>query len=140
MLNRRVLVASLAAAVMALTGRAKAALEQSWRVFVEAAFVMKKQAVESGDQAYGAVVVRGDEIVGYGPSRVVIKNDHTAHAEREAIRDAQARLGRSDLSDCAMYSTSRPCSECEQAAAQVRLSRMYAGVNATDLGPPRVAR
>ena len=62
-----------------------------------------------GDQPYGAVVVKDGRIIGYGPSRVVLKKDATAHAEREAIREAQARLGTTDLSGCVLYSTSRPC-------------------------------
>jgi tRNA(Arg) A34 adenosine deaminase TadA len=83
------------------------------------------------------VVVRGREVVGFGPSRVVLKRDETAHAEREAIRDAQARLGRSDLSDCVMYSTSRPCRDCERSAAGARIARMYVGAEAADAGAPR---
>ena len=61
---------------------------------------MQDEAVRAGDQAYGAVVVKDGRIIGFGPSRVVLKKDWTAHAEREAIREAQARLGRSDLSGC----------------------------------------
>ncbi len=98
---------------------------------------MKQDAVAAGDQAYGAVVVRAGEIVGFGPSRVIAKKDATAHAEREAIRDAQAKLNRSDLSDCAMYSSSRPCSACERVAAEARLARMYYGPDATEGGVPR---
>ncbi len=54
---------------------------------------MRDEAVRTGDQAYGAVVVKDGRIIGFGPSRVVLKNDASAHAEREAIREAQARLG-----------------------------------------------
>jgi len=120
-----------------LAGRARAEADHAHRAFVEQAFAMQRRAVESGDQPFGAVVVRGGIVVGYGPSRVVLKNDITAHAEREAMRDAQTRLGRQDLSDCVMYSTSPPCSDCRRAAAQAGLSRMYAGMDATDLGPAR---
>src|SRR6188474_14167 len=72
--------------------------------FVAAAFRMREQAVAAGDQAYGAVVVRTGEIVGWGPSRVRQNGEWLGHAEREAMRDAQRRLARSDLSDCVMYS------------------------------------
>lgn len=37
------------------------------QTFVSAAFRMKDQAAAAGDQAYGAVVVRESEIVGWGP-------------------------------------------------------------------------
>jgi len=92
--------------------------------------------VLAGDQAYGAVVVKDGRIVGFGPSRVVLKKDWTAHAEHEAIRDAQFRLGR-DLSGCLLYSSSRPCPACEAAAFEAKITRMYFGADASDAGAPR---
>jgi tRNA(adenine34) deaminase len=105
--------------------------------FIAAAFEMKEQAVRAGDQAYGAVVVRDGEIVGWGPSRVRQHGEWGGHAEREAMRDAQRRLARTELSDCVMYSTSRPCSVCEREAAKLGLARMYFGSDGTDAGTPR---
>lgn len=136
-LTRRSAIPALASVAALFPTGVRAAADPARQSFIDWAFAMKRQATESGDQPYGAVVVRAGEIVGYGPSRVVLKNDTSAHAEREAMRDAQASLGRNDLSDCVMYSTSRPCAACEQAAAEARLSRMYAGMDAADLGPPR---
>ena len=107
------------------------------RDFVAAAARMREQAVAAGDQAYGAVVVRDNAIVGWGPSRVRQNGEWNGHAEREAMRDAQRRLSRDNLSDCVMYSTSPPCGSCERAAAQVKLARMYYGPDATDAGAPR---
>ena len=98
---------------------------------------MKDDAVRAGDQPFGAVVVKDGRIVGFGPSRVVLKKDETAHAEREAIRDAQARLSRSGLSGAILYSSSRPCSACEAAAAQANIARMIHGREASDAGRPR---
>jgi tRNA(Arg) A34 adenosine deaminase TadA len=131
-----VLVA-IATAVAALPTRAWALSDRKVRRFVEQAFEMKRLAEQAGDQPYGAVIVRDEEIVGLAPSRVIIKNDWTAHAEREAIRDARVRLGSSDLSGCVIYSTSRPCSECETAAARAKIARMFYGADAADAGAPR---
>ena len=133
---RRHFLTGLAAIVATLMGRATAAPDPR-SGFVDRAFAMKKQAIESGDQPFGAVVVHGREVVGFGPSRVVLMRDESAHAEREAIRDAQARLGRSDLAGCVMYSTSRPCRDCERAAADAGIARMYVGAEAVDAGVPR---
>jgi tRNA(adenine34) deaminase len=135
--TRRFVLGGTVGVVVGLTTRAVAAPTDAQRAFIAAAFAAKDEAVRAGDQAYGAVVVQNDRIVGYGPSRVITRKDITAHAEREALRDAQARLQRADLSDCVMYSTSRPCSACEQAAAEARLARMFYGEQATDAGPPR---
>jgi tRNA(Arg) A34 adenosine deaminase TadA len=134
--TRRSALALLAVAGAALVGRARAAPAEH-REFVAAAFRMRDEAVRAGDQAYGAVVVKDGRIIGFGPSRVVLKKDWTAHAEREAIREAQARLGRADLVGCILYSSSRPCSACERAAAGANIDRMIFGSEATDAGKPR---
>jgi tRNA(adenine34) deaminase len=123
--------------VLASLGAVAATRASAANEFVAAAFRMKEQAIAAGDQAYGAVIVQAGAIVGWGPSRVRELGEWVGHAERVAMRDAQRRLGRDDLSGCAMYSTSRPCASCERAAAQAKLARMYYGPDATDAGAPR---
>jgi tRNA(Arg) A34 adenosine deaminase TadA len=135
--TRRSVMIMTAVALLGVVTRAKAAAPPEHRHFIDAAFKMKDEAVALGDQPYGAVVVRDGRIIGYGPSRVVLKRDSTAHAEREAIREAQARLGSRDLAGCLLYSTSRPCAACERAAAEAHIARMIHGPEAIDAGPPR---
>jgi tRNA(adenine34) deaminase len=139
-ITRRALLPLIAvfASRRAVVKAAAEPLDERRSFFVEAAFAMRRLAERSGDQPYGAVVVRGDDIVGWGPSRVVVDKNWDAHAERVALKDAQVRLGRTHLSDCVMYSTSRPCGICEQAAAAAGLARMYYGPDATDAGIPRM--
>lgn len=103
----------------------------------EAAAAMKRLALSWGDQAYGAVLVLDDHVVGEGPSRVIKHGDPNAHAEREAIRDAQRRLKRAKLDGSILYSTSRPCAACEAAAAAAGVSRMIFGDTLQDAGVPR---
>ena len=134
--SRRAFLAVSCIGVAALSNRANAASAEH-RAFIAEAFRMRDEAVRAGDQAYGAVVVKDGRIIGFGPSRVVSKKDWTAHAEREAIREAQARLGRADLSGCLLYSSSRPCSACEAAAFEAKIARMYFGADAADGGEPR---
>jgi tRNA(Arg) A34 adenosine deaminase TadA len=104
---------------------------------IAAAFRMKQEAIETCDQPYGAVVARDGRVLGWGPSRVVAKRDPAAHAEREAIRAAQAALGSNDLAGCLLYSTSRPCHACERAAADANITRMLYGPQGLDAGRPR---
>lgn len=133
-LSRRSMIAG-AAAWGAFHREAQA---QTQRDFIAAAFEARRQAIAAGDQPYGAVVVLADKVVGFGPSRVVVTRNNDAHAEREAIRDAQARLGRSDLAGAILYSTSRPCALCEAAAARAGIARMLHGEEPTDAGAPRL--
>ncbi len=105
--------------------------------FMARAMDLRQRATDSGDQAFGAVVVRDGRIVGQAPSRVIVNRDPTAHAEMEAIRDAARRLETNDLSGCVIYSTSRPCRMCETAGYWANLARTYSGEAITDNGRPR---
>jgi tRNA(adenine34) deaminase len=120
-------------AFVASGSRASEVPDRRW---YEAAETMKRLAQSWGDQPYGAVLVLEGAIVGEGPSRVVKLGDPTAHAEREAIRDAQRRLGRKALTGSVLYSTSRPCRQCEAAAAEADVSRMIHGAALVDAGRP----
>jgi tRNA(adenine34) deaminase len=122
-------------AIAALEPRANG-LEPDRRWY-DAALAMERLARSSGDQPYGAVLVAAGTLVGSGPSRVVQLGDATAHAEAEAIRDAQRRLGRTDLAGSVLYSTSRPCRACESAAARAKVARMFYGPELRDAGAPR---
>ena len=106
--------------------------------FAARASDMRRLAIERGDQAFGAVVVKDGRIVGEGVSAVVTDRDPTAHAEMQAIRDAARRLGTSDLSGCELYGTSRACPMCASAAYWARVSRMFHGDGPTDDGSPRL--
>lgn len=132
--------AMLAAAALAASSLARAAgtpvaseTQARWYRMAES---MKRLAESWGDQPYGAVLVLDGEVVGWGPSRVVLDRDPDAHAERVAIRDAQHRLGRASLGGSILVSTSRPCSLCEAAAASAGVSRMIHGPALADAGPP----
>ena len=73
---------------------------------------------------FGAVVTRGDAVVGEGWNQVVERHDPTAHAEVIAIRDAAARLGTHDLSDCVLYTSCEPCPLCLAAVYWARIPRV----------------
>jgi tRNA(adenine34) deaminase len=107
------------------------------RRWYEAAESMRRLALSWGDQPYGAVLVTRDGLVGEGPSRVTKNADPDAHAEREAIRQAQRLLNTLDLAGAVLYSTSRPCRLCEAAAARAGVSRMFFGPDMVDAGAPR---
>ncbi len=91
------------------------------------AVALSLQNIEEGGGPFGAVVVKGEEIVGVGINRVTANNDPTAHAEVMAIRDAAARLERFDLSDCVIYTSCEPCPMCLGAIYWARIKKVYYG-------------
>lgn len=137
--RRRALAGAGAMAFAGITAAraTEARMNEPQRRWYEAAEAMRQLALSWGDQSYGAVVVLDGALVGEGPSRVVKNADLDAHAEREAIRDAQRRLGRKDLAGSVLYSTSRPCRPCEAAAHAAGVARMIFGPALDDAGAPR---
>lgn len=113
------------------------AAEAPLRDAMRRAEALRDDALRAGDQPFGAVVLRGEVIVGAAPSRVITTTDPTAHAEMEAIRYAARRLRTRDLSGCVLVSTSRPCRMCEAAAGWAGISRMVYGESLTEVGAPR---
>lgn len=74
---------------------------------------------------FGCIVVKGDEIVGWGNNKVTSSNDPTAHAEITAIRDACRHLNTYQLTDCEIYSSCEPCPMCMGAIYWARPKALY---------------
>ncbi|CAM6126546.1 unnamed protein product [Calypogeia fissa] len=79
---------------------------------------------------FGAVVVKGDEIVAQCHNMVLKTVDATAHAEVTAVREACKKLGRYDLSDCEIYASCEPCPMCFGAIHVSKIKRLVYGTEA----------
>jgi tRNA(Arg) A34 adenosine deaminase TadA len=102
-------------------------LEQK-QAYMREAIQLSVEEMEKGNGGpFGAVVVRGGEIVARGFNNVLASNDPTAHAEVEAIRKAAQALGSFDLSDCELYTSCEPCPMCLGAIYWARLRKVYYG-------------
>src|SRR5258707_2520947 len=76
---------------------------------------------------FGAIVVKGNKIVGRGCNQVTSGNDPTAHAEIVAIRDACKRLKTFCLDDCDLYTSCEPCPMCLSAIYWARIRSVFYG-------------
>jgi tRNA(Arg) A34 adenosine deaminase TadA len=81
---------------------------------------------------FGAMVVRGSEIIAEGVNRVTQTNDPTAHAEVTAIREACKKLQSFELKGCEIYTSCEPCPMCLGAIYWARPDRVYFGNTAED--------
>ena len=135
--KRRLLCLGIATAFAPRAGFAQAGSHPQRRWY-EHAELMRQRAMASGDQPFGAVLVATNGVVAEGPSRVVTESNPDSHAERVAIREARRLWGTEGLAGAVLYSTSRPCRVCEQAAAQAGVIRMYFGPQLLDAGAPRL--
>ena len=78
-------------------------------------------ALEENEVPIGAVIVRGDRVIGAGHNQRETLKDPTAHAEMIAITQAAESLGSWRLEGCALYVTLEPCAMCAGAIVQARI-------------------
>jgi tRNA(Arg) A34 adenosine deaminase TadA len=106
---------------------------QSNPEFMEKAIALATENVLSGKGGpFGAVIVRGGEIIATGVNTVTAANDPTAHAEVNAIRNACATLGTFQLNGCQIYTSCEPCPMCLAASYWARLDAIFYGSVAAD--------
>lgn len=86
-----------------------------------------RRAAAMGEVPIGAVVVRGEEVVGRGHNRREMDGDPLAHAELLAIREAARACAGWRLTGCTMYATLEPCPMCAGALVASRIERLVYG-------------
>ncbi|GMU69312.1 MAG: tRNA-specific adenosine deaminase [Steroidobacteraceae bacterium] len=95
--------------------------------FMQRALALAQQAEACGEVPVGAVLVRGDAIVGEGFNRPISACDPSAHAEIEALRAAGRALENYRLEDTTLYVTLEPCLMCAAAIVHARVRRVVFG-------------
>lgn len=94
---------------------------------MELALAEARLALEHGDVPIGAVLVDADgRVVGRGHNRREERGDPTAHAEIEALRDAEHFDGWR-REGTTLYVTLEPCPMCMGALVNARVARVVYG-------------
>jgi tRNA(adenine34) deaminase len=97
--------------------------------FMAVAIEEARKALRAGERPFGAVVVRGEEIIAQSYSVVESSGDPTAHAETMAIRAATAHLKTRSLKGCTLYSSCEPCPMCAGAMFASQLDHVIIGAS-----------
>ncbi len=100
--------------------------------FMKMAIELANENIDNGGGPFGAVIVKGDEVVATGVNRVTANNDPTAHAEVNAIREACQKLNTFDLSGCELYTSCEPCPMCLGAIYWAHIDKIYYGATKAD--------
>lgn len=95
--------------------------------FMRRALELARTAAERGEVPVGALVVRGETVLGEGANAPIRGHDPTAHAEIVALRAAAARISDYRLNDCTLYVTLEPCIMCASALVHARVRRVVFG-------------
>jgi tRNA(adenine34) deaminase len=88
---------------------------------------LAQRAAGNGDVPIGAVVARGDEVLGEAGNERELRRDPTAHAEVLALQEAAKRLGGWRLLETTIYVTLEPCPMCAGAITLARVPRLVYG-------------
>jgi tRNA(adenine34) deaminase len=96
-------------------------------VMMRRALELAEAAAEHGDVPIGAVVARGEEVLGQAGNERELRRDPTAHAEVLALRQASERMGGWRLLDTVLYVTLEPCPMCAGAISLARVPRLVFG-------------
>lgn len=105
--------------------------------YMDEALRLAQEAAEEGEVPVGCVIVRGDEIVGRGRNCREAGKSALAHAELEAIAQANALLGGWRLWECTLYVTLEPCPMCAGAIINARIPRVVYGASDEKFGACR---
>ncbi|WP_033344410.1 nucleoside deaminase [Catenuloplanes japonicus] len=102
------------------------------REFLDLAVAAAVTNVHEGGGPFGALVMRGGEVVATGVNQVTATLDPTAHAEVVAIRAACRALGTFKLEGCVLVSSCEPCPLCLAAALWARVDRVVYAADRDD--------
>ena len=91
----------------------------------EAIRLSREKMREGAGGPFGAIIVRGNEIIARGWNQVTSSNDPTAHAEVTAIRQACDHLKNFHLEDCEIYTSCEPCPMCLSAIYWARIKNVF---------------
>ena len=105
---------------------------QSEKEFMALAIAKAQDGIVAGQSPFGAIIVRGTDVVAATHNTVWRDTDPTAHAEVNCIRCAAAALKLIDLSGCEMYSTCEPCPMCLAAIHWSKIDRVVFGATIAD--------
>jgi len=92
--------------------------------FMKQALQEAREGLDQSGIPIGSVLVKDNEIIARGHNRRVQKNDPTAHAEIECIRNAGRDV---ELHKCTIYSTLMPCPMCAEAIILANIPIVVAG-------------
>lgn len=93
-------------------------------VFFKYAIDEAKMGLKEGGIPIGSILVRNGKVIGRGHNMRVQKNDPTAHAEIECLRNS-GRIG--TYTQTVLYSTLMPCYLCAGAIVQFGIRKVIVG-------------
>lgn len=104
-------------------------MKQTDEQFMKKAIEMAKQAREEGNEPFGAILVKDDEIAMIGENQINSLCDPTHHAEIGLIRKFCSEQNIFDLSEYTLYTSCEPCVMCSGGMVWANLGKVVYSVS-----------
>jgi tRNA(adenine34) deaminase len=133
--NRRYLLsAALGAAVLPIATSATARAKQEPATEEDERFMgLAIEEASKGDYPFGAVIVRGGEVLARGRNLTMREQDPTAHGEMVAIRDFLRARGSEEFKGTTLYTSGESCPMCAGAIIWCGIPRVVYGASIAEL-------
>jgi len=102
-------------------------------IFMNEAIQEAKLALNEGNWPIGCVIVLDNKIISKAHNQVYSKNNKLAHAEIQALQEAQSILLQ-NKKKATLYTTYEPCPMCFGATILSRIKRVVSGINVDNSG------
>jgi tRNA(Arg) A34 adenosine deaminase TadA len=100
---------------------------------VERAIELAREAADRGDEPFGSVLVRGDEVVMEASNRVNTADDIRRHPELDLAMRAAQELTPAERAETVMYTSTEPCPMCAGGLRSTALGRVVYSVGADEV-------
>lgn len=101
---------------------------------MRAAFELARAAVDRGDNPFGSVLVRDDEVVMREANRVVTEDDVRRHPELHLAHRACRELTAEERAETVMYTSTEPCPMCAGGMRSAAFDRVVYSVGGDEIG------
>ena len=88
-----------------------------------------KKAENEGEVPVGAVLIKDGVLIAKAHNQPILKNDATAHAEIQLIRNGGKKQKNYRLNGTSLYVTLEPCAMCIGAIMHARIKRIIYGAH-----------
>ncbi|UBF29193.1 nucleoside deaminase [Kovacikia minuta CCNUW1] len=95
--------------------------------FIRTCIKLAQQAVEKGNQPFGACLVKNGEILLTAENTIHTNHDKTQHAEANLASHANRIFDLETLQDCTLYTSTEPCAMCSGAIYWAGIRRVVFG-------------
>jgi len=102
--------------------------------YMKKCIALGKEAMSKGNPPVGAIIVKGEQIIGVGIKAGKSSKNITKHAETEAVNDAIHNGKLQNLDGCKLYTTHEPCIMCSYVLRHYKIDTIIYGTNVDFVG------